>query len=71
MLEKGFDNHLVAASLSNYLAKSRAELDKILDSYMDFLKAKAHLEKQRVLSPPIEINEADEFADSELDTVAR
>jgi hypothetical protein len=48
LLEKGISDHLVAASLSNYLAKSRAELDRILEGYMDFLRAKAHIEKQRL-----------------------
>lgn len=62
---------MVAASLSNYLAKSRAELDRILEGYMDFLRAKAHIEKQRIINPPIDTNEKDEFADSELDTVTR
>lgn len=38
---------------------------------MDFLRAKAHLEKQRSINPPILVNEADEFADSELDTITR
>ena len=46
LLEKCRKNHLVAATLSNYLAKSKAELNLVLDGYMDFLRAKAHLEVQ-------------------------
>lgn len=56
LLSKGVEDELVAASLSNYLAKSRAELGEILEGYMDFLRAKAHLEKQRTLNPQIVIN---------------
>lgn len=44
LLEKARRNHLVAATLSNYLAKAKAELNLVLDGYMDFLRAKAHLE---------------------------
>ena len=55
LLEKGIDDHLVAASLSNYLAKSRAELDQILEGYMDFLRARAHIEKQRISNPQITV----------------
>ena len=43
LIAKGVDDELVAASLSNYLAKSRAESGEILEGYMDFLRAKAHL----------------------------
>lgn len=43
LLEKSRKNHMVAATLSNYLAKSKAELNMVLDGYMDFLRAKAHL----------------------------
>lgn len=43
--------HIVAASLTNYLAKSRAELDQILDGYMDLLRAKAHIESQKRITP--------------------
>lgn len=38
---------------------------------MDFQRAKAHLQKYRSITPPIVFNEADEFADSELDTITR
>jgi hypothetical protein len=34
---------LVSAIYSNYLAKCKAEQDIVLDGYMDFLRAKAHL----------------------------
>lgn len=46
LLEKSRKNHIVAATLSNYLAKSKGELNLVLDGYMDFLRAKAHLEVQ-------------------------
>lgn len=36
----------MAATLSNYLAKSKGELNLVLEGYMDFLRAKAHLEVQ-------------------------
>jgi len=42
-LPKVNNNHLVSAFYSNYLAKCKAEQDIILDGYMDFLRAKAHL----------------------------
>lgn len=51
LLEKCRKNHLVAATLSNYLAKSKAELNLVLDGYMDFLRAKAHLEVQDKSEP--------------------
>ena len=53
LLSKGVEDELVAASLSNYLAKSRAEAGEILEGYMDFLRAKAHLEKHRGLNPQL------------------
>ena len=43
LLEKTRRNHLFAATLSNYLAKSKGELNLSLEGYMDFLRAKAHL----------------------------
>lgn len=46
LLEKSRKNHIVAATLSNYLAKCKAELNLVLEGYMDFLRAQAHLEIQ-------------------------
>jgi hypothetical protein len=46
-LAKVNNNNLVSATLSNYLAKSKAELEMILEGYMDFLRAKAFLEAQK------------------------
>lgn len=71
-LAKVNSNNLVSATLSNYLAKSKAELDMILEGYMDFLRAKAFLETQKEIEVPKEEKKDDEeFADSEIDTVTR
>ena len=47
------------------------ELDQILDGYMDFLRAKAFMTKQRSIAPQVQIPQGDEFADSQLDTITR
>jgi hypothetical protein len=74
LLEKSRKNHTVAATLSNYLAKAKAELNMILDGYMDFLRAKAHFEAlDRTEEKPVieKAEKPDEFEDSETDTLAR
>ena len=48
MLTTVSGNQLVAATLSNYLAKCKAELGNALDGYMDYLRARAYLEGVRV-----------------------
>lgn len=41
------NNHIVSATLSNYLAKSKGELGLPLEGYMDFLRARSHLQAQK------------------------
>lgn len=71
LLEKARRNHLVAASLSNYLAKAKGELGLALDGYMDFLRAKAHLEAGQTGQGSEVAEKKEEFEDSEWDTLAR
>jgi hypothetical protein len=51
--------------LSNYLAKSKGELNMVLDGYMDFLRAKAHVQAQDISEAHTEKpDKKDEFEDS-------
>lgn len=71
LLEKARRNHIVAASLSNYLAKAKGELNLVLEGYMDFLRAKAHLEGGQQVESAGQEEKQEEFEDSEWDTLAR
>lgn len=46
-LLKSTANRFSAAILSNYLAKSKAELEMILEGYLDFLRAKGMITEEK------------------------